>query len=252
MKRLTLLVLTLVLAFAPAAGAASWLDPGERTYIPVAAGVIEHTVYEYELMRDGRTYLEGNRLETFVASDRSRNVTFHPNGSLTSEDVVAGGEWRHFTAETNTIRVSGVRFPGRPVVPNRATQAAILREQVKAGWLKVAERTARAGRAVHVLVDGPNDPDRAYNSERLVVDARTYVELEGLRWSTGSGPDGSRVDVISRRTLVVEEELDRATHGDKLVMLPHPTAVEHGTAYSAKLKRKAAKTPRKRYRRATR
>jgi hypothetical protein len=240
MKRL-LLVLALVLASASPAGAASWLDPGEKTYVPVPDGVIEHTVYAYELLRDGKTYLEGNRLESFVASDRSRNVTYHPNGSLTSEDVVVGGEWRHFTAETNTIRVSGVRFPGRPVTPNQATQAAILREQVEAGWLKVDARTSYAGRAAVVLVDGPNDPDRAFNSERLIVDAATYVELEGTRWASGFAEDGTRSELVSKRTLVVDEDLDRRTAGAKLEMLPHPTAQQRGRALAARKKAKRAK-----------
>jgi hypothetical protein len=239
------LAVTASLALAGSASAASWLDPGEPTYVPAPAGKIDHFVYEYDINLDGKR--QTSRMESWVSADRSRTVFTNGEGVLT-EDAVEGSEWKVFYSDVNEIRIRTLKTPGRPVTHNLRTQAAINREQVDTGWLKVDGETTVDGRRALILVDGPKDPDGDHNSERIVVDADSYVELSAHREANGiRDSDGRAIKSVSDRKLVANETLDLAGNESSLVFGDHPGAtvtragnVEEDT-YSARKKSKAAK-----------
>lgn len=209
------------LSLAASAPAASWLDPGERTYVPVPDGKADHFAYEYDIEIAGKPVQ--TRMETWITNDRSRTVSTS-GGTLLTEDLSAGSEWKVFYAETNEIKIRPQRA-GRPMMQNLRTQAAILREQVEAGWLKVDGATQVGGRRALVLVDGPNEPVAEFHSERIVVDADSFVELEAERRSIGTRDGtGERVESVSRRRLVVNETVDLAAAEDDLRFGDHPGA----------------------------
>jgi hypothetical protein len=209
------------LALAGSASAASWLDPGERTYVPAPDGKIDHYVYEYDIQFDGAK--STSRMEAWVSADRSRTV-FTNRGGLLTEDAVEGSEWKVFYSDVNEIKIRTLKTPGRPVTYNLRTQAAINREHVDAGWLKVDGETTVGGRRALVLVDGPKDPDGAHNSERIVVDADSFVELSAHREATAYRENGSSVKSISDRRLVVNETIDLAGNEASLRFGDHPGA----------------------------
>jgi hypothetical protein len=240
MKRRLLAVAIASLAVAAPASAASWLDPGDKTYVPTPEGMVDHWAYEYDNDLGSEHFT--SRWDSWTSSDRARSVSAK-DGALLTEDVVEGTEWRVFYAETNEIKIRTLKTAGRPLTPNLRTQAQILREQVDAGWLKVDGETTVAGRRALILVDGPNEPVAEHHSERLVVDAESFVELEGVRRSTGFREDGSKIQTVSRRKLVANETVDLAAGAANLQMSDHPgaTVIRAGGVEEFKAKKKATK-----------
>ena len=244
------LAVTASLALAGPASAASWIDPGEPTYVPTPAGQLDHYVYEYENEIEGHPR-RTSRMETWVSDDRSRTV-FTSGGSLLTEEATEGSEWRVFYADANEIKVRPLKTPGRPVMHTLRSQAAIVREQLDQKYLKVEGETEYAGRRALVLVDGPVDPDRHHNTERLVVDPESYVVLEGRLEATGYDENGNNpIRTTSVRRLVLNETVDLAAGEANLRFGDHPgaTIVQAGAlqdTYSARNRAKKAKAKAKR------
>lgn len=233
------------LALAGPASGASWIDPDEPTYVPTPAGQLDHYAYDFDIQMEGRPRTT-SRMETWVSADRSRTVSTR-DGALLTEEATEGSEWRVFFADANEIRIRPLRTPGRPVIHTLRSQAAILREQLDKGYLKDEGETQFAGRRARVLVDGPNDPDRHHNSERLVVDADSFVVLEAEIRATGYEEGTERAfQTISKRTLVINETVDLAGNEENLRFGDHPSAtiVQAGAltdTYSARKRAKAKK-----------
>jgi hypothetical protein len=216
------LALTASLAIAATAPAASWIDPGEPTYVPTPAGKLDHYVYEYENVIDGAT--RTSRMETWVSADRSHTL-FTSGGTLLTEEATEGSEWRVFYADANEIKVRPLKTPGRPVMHTLRSQAAIVREQLDRDYLRVEGETRYEGRRALVLTDGPVDPDRHHNTERLVVDPESYVVLEGRLEATGYDENGGNpIRTTSVRRLVLDETVALAGNEAKLRFGDHPGA----------------------------
>ena len=244
------LAVTATLALAGPASAASWIDPGEPTYVPTPAGQLDHYVYEYENEIQGHPR-RTSRMEAWVSADRSRTVSTR-DGALATEEVTEGSEWRTFFAAADEIRIRPLKRPGRPVLHTLRSQAAILREQLDRGYLKSDGEAQVGGRRALVLVDGPNDPDRHHNSERLLVDPDSFVVLEAEIRATGYKEDSDEtIQTVSRRRLVLNETVDLAANEASLRFGDHPgaTIVRAGAdqdTYSARNRAKNAKAKAKR------
>ena len=254
------LALTASLAFAASAPAASWIDPGEPTYVPTPAGQLDHYVYEFDIQIEGQPRTT-SRQEAWVSADRTHTV-YTRDGALLTEEATEGSEWRSFFADANEVRVRTLKTPGRPALQTLRSNAAILREQLDHGYLKVDGETQVDGRRALVLVDGPNDPDRHHNSERVVVDAESFVMLESELHATGSkeGSDET-IQAVNVKRLVLHETLPLAGNEGLLAFGDHPGAKvvqdagldeDHVATAAAKRKKARAKAKRRAKRRAAR
>lgn len=235
MKTRTAIVAAIACLAAPSSAAASsWLDPGEPTFVPVAEGQVEHAVWEATITHPKGSSV--NRREVWVAAGKARNLG--TSGGHTWEDDAVPGRWRTWKStapeQIRVYRTSTRDF----LLQSVAGEAAIMREQVAAGWLRVAEETTLDGRPVHVLVNGPADPNQGRSGEeRVVVDAASYEVLE-------RGLVTEHIRTVNRR--VAFEVLDRTPELEAQLQLDKPGAVEVGggdesSAFAAKRKAAAKK-----------
>ncbi|MBI5107032.1 MAG: hypothetical protein HZB46_18975 [Solirubrobacterales bacterium] len=210
-------------ALVPAgAQAASWLDPGRgATYVPVPDGLMEHRVTEATVQIGDERYT--TRTDFLVASDRARVRSYDAGtGALVVEDASAGDTWRSWWAETNVLRTYRMSRPGRPVQRSARTEAAILREQVARGWLRVTSETVHGGVPALVLELGHDAPDTSAASERIVVEKGSYRTLERRAVLRAFVEAGREVRSESTVKVVVDEDLPR--DDAQLAMADHPGA----------------------------